>query len=866
MKVKLKFYSKNEEKYIGEIENGKPHGTGLKLAKNGDVLFGQWYNGELSGKGYFEDKKNQKRTVGEFIKGKIEGIAQTTNNEAGFLGEHSQGQKFGWGAYINKNSPNEILAGVYNGDKIQGYGKVINFDKNSIIKGFFLNGKLEGLGYIKEEDEEFLGNFSQNKKKGIGLFHYQDSVFKIGNWNKYCIKGFGIELLANGDTYEGEFNQNLKSGIGRHYQKEEDIIYTGEITDGKKNGFGRVESKILICVGDWENDVLNGWGFISESADMSYFGTWKEGVKDGIGIEKGSGYSYRGYFNNGNPHGLGYVSMKGRPEKLAIFDQGKLVRFKSSPDAKFLARLDQLDSDSYTKKSKKKLIEIDNYIENSLKNLNRSLEKQEVDLYHQEKSSGEHFNRIFENYSQTIQKLKDEYQKLRLIINETYKQNIQNFGLDQLEDGEELQLLTELDKNYQNLSEFSEMESFINEESFEELMGPKDKRIIGKEEFSIIASSKKFADEYRKLEEEENLIVKEKAALLKETKKLENDLLVLENEEEELLDAEDEIKELELEFKKLSELEEQQNLSNNKIKEKIDIAQKEEEIVKSKNEINSLKEEVDSIERNALEKISENQKLEEEISILSQKNLEAGKSLSKEESEVFEKKSELVRALATIQEEKEKKQQELKIEKKKMLKPIENSNIKKEALNIRLPNYEERLENLNTKRANLSNLVDTNQQSKKHADKLNLEIEKLDKKSFELNNKIKLAEKSFIKEKKILASKKKKLQEQQEQKNSLEESLKTENPKLKLAKEKIMILQQEELELTNKEKNQDIELKNLRNQAKDAQTNLREKKKTHKGSPETLRSINKSNRPGKGYSWESKQKFKKTRSKFIKNS
>ena len=59
---------KKDWKYIGEIKNGKPNGTGI-LSSTYGKYFGKLKNGILHGQGTYSYKSGRKR-VGEFRKGK----------------------------------------------------------------------------------------------------------------------------------------------------------------------------------------------------------------------------------------------------------------------------------------------------------------------------------------------------------------------------------------------------------------------------------------------------------------------------------------------------------------------------------------------------------------------------------------------------------------------------------------------------------------------------------------------------------------------------------------------------------------------------------------------------------------------------
>ena len=56
--------------YVGELKDGKPHGKGIYIWKNGTKYEGEWKDGERYGQGRFTFTDGSKY-VGEFKDGKV---------------------------------------------------------------------------------------------------------------------------------------------------------------------------------------------------------------------------------------------------------------------------------------------------------------------------------------------------------------------------------------------------------------------------------------------------------------------------------------------------------------------------------------------------------------------------------------------------------------------------------------------------------------------------------------------------------------------------------------------------------------------------------------------------------------------------
>ena len=70
------------------------------------------------------------------------------------------------------------------------------------------------------------------------------------------INGYGIFRYADGEVYDGEFVNGIRSGYGTVYLK---------------NGY--------IYKGYWENDTFNGYGVLY-TIDKIYTGPWNNGEQD----------------------------------------------------------------------------------------------------------------------------------------------------------------------------------------------------------------------------------------------------------------------------------------------------------------------------------------------------------------------------------------------------------------------------------------------------------------------------------------------------------------------------------------------------------------------------------------------------------
>ena len=121
---------------------------------------------------------------------------------------------------------------------------------NYIYKGYFNDGKFNGVGEEVTQQNTYLGEFKSGERNGVGECKKTDFVRYLGNWKCGLKEGFGINTSENGDIFEGQYRDDFIHGIGKYDHKHEKVLYTGEFLKNKRSGFGRLESKSFIYVGD----------------------------------------------------------------------------------------------------------------------------------------------------------------------------------------------------------------------------------------------------------------------------------------------------------------------------------------------------------------------------------------------------------------------------------------------------------------------------------------------------------------------------------------------------------------------------------------------------------------------------------------
>jgi 1-phosphatidylinositol-4-phosphate 5-kinase len=186
---------------------------------------------------------------------------------------------------------------------------------------------------------------------GYGLKIWPDGSYLKGNFrgghlNGYGIKHFGRATEYSGDTYVGDFKNDVYQGHGVYNDVSMDIKFSGEWQHGKPNGRGkqifgpRSVHPGSYYIGEMKDGVFDGTGqYILGNEGARYVGHFLNGYKSGTGkFTWSDGRSYEGEWLNDQQHGAGTFTFedgyqyKGmwtngdNPEFQVILDQRDAIR------------------------------------------------------------------------------------------------------------------------------------------------------------------------------------------------------------------------------------------------------------------------------------------------------------------------------------------------------------------------------------------------------------------------------------------------------------------------------------------------------------------------------------------------------------
>lgn len=135
------------------------------------------------------------------------------------------------------------------------------------VEHYYTDEELANEGepiFIEVDEGEFCGYRNQeNERCGFGILKEPEGSYYVGEWNLDMRMGVGIGFSTSRRKYAGQWRINKQHGIGIEIQ-DDGTVYSGQWKNGKRNGFGTLffpngESLSIIFVDDEIADVIGTW-------------------------------------------------------------------------------------------------------------------------------------------------------------------------------------------------------------------------------------------------------------------------------------------------------------------------------------------------------------------------------------------------------------------------------------------------------------------------------------------------------------------------------------------------------------------------------------------------------------------------------
>ena len=169
------------------------------------------------------------------------------------------------------------------------------------------NGKYKGeIFQKKEQDGNRIMKF--NFKNGLGAYQFLEKDSYFGEFELGDYNGKGMFIIARGAEYQlpycsncrfyvGNWVSDMKSGLGKCYDKTGKLLYQGIFNDDKPKEkypqsnnntvkFEYIEySNLDKYLGETKNGKKEGLGILFNENGDAWYGEWKDDKKNGKGIE-----------------------------------------------------------------------------------------------------------------------------------------------------------------------------------------------------------------------------------------------------------------------------------------------------------------------------------------------------------------------------------------------------------------------------------------------------------------------------------------------------------------------------------------------------------------------------------------------------
>lgn len=221
--------------------------------------------------------------------------------------------------------------GQLNNNKPHGIGKEFNSEGKLVYEGEWAEGEWKGTGklYLSYGLGTCIGEWEhryscKNAKRydSHGLLTYSGDVFVRHRRDGY-LESIEISRTGKGKAfengvlyYDGEWQDDMRSGYGKEYYSDGVLKYQGyrkiEYHNSYRAGLGKsfFPNGVIEYDGEWSDNMRHGEGIgYSEEGEVSYKGSWVDDVpKDDIYAEmqelneeiKRNPSYYRGYLSRGH--------------------------------------------------------------------------------------------------------------------------------------------------------------------------------------------------------------------------------------------------------------------------------------------------------------------------------------------------------------------------------------------------------------------------------------------------------------------------------------------------------------------------------------------------------------------------------------
>ena len=219
-----------------------------------------------------------------------------------------------------------VYEGEMHDSKREGRG-ICLYSNGMLYEGEWRRNKEHGKGKLMSADRRrtyYEGEFERGRMQGQGTYYYCQAENSTDGSS------------GMGSRYVGEFKENMRNGYGIYYLPD-GSIYNGMWNQGVPSGRGVFTwPDSSLYDGDWKDGKRHGQGLLKTSDGFIYDGMWANNAMDGRGAAiYPNGQKYEGVFSNGRREGRGTMKFtngavyEGRFRDDAVDGQGTMKMSQS---------------------------------------------------------------------------------------------------------------------------------------------------------------------------------------------------------------------------------------------------------------------------------------------------------------------------------------------------------------------------------------------------------------------------------------------------------------------------------------------------------------------------------------------------------
>jgi hypothetical protein len=186
-----------------------------------------------------------------------------------------------------------VIEGQFDDDPSVQVEVTMRKGEHVMYKGQMVNHELEGEGTVydwKDGTPKYTGQWSQSKQHGHGTYYYEDVSKYVGQWRHGKRHGEGALTELGEVCYKGQWKHDKFDGEGerRYIESVTSVqlenqngvaVYAGQWKQGKCEGAGRITFPDgETYVGQWQDNMRHGQGTnVGARSGVDYSGEWVHG-------------------------------------------------------------------------------------------------------------------------------------------------------------------------------------------------------------------------------------------------------------------------------------------------------------------------------------------------------------------------------------------------------------------------------------------------------------------------------------------------------------------------------------------------------------------------------------------------------------